>query len=85
MMADRWNGSGLVPLTPDPAQKRKPCRDGEAVMDPGENKPIPADIDRDLGSNNGLIVVILVLAAIAGIVVTLVSGLIGALSGAHFA
>ncbi len=54
-------------------------------MDPGENKPIPADIDRDLGSNNGLIVVILVLAAIAGIVVTLVSGLIGALSGAHFA
>ena len=54
-------------------------------MDPGKNKPIPEDIDRGRDANNGLIVVMLVLVAIAGIVVTLVSGLIGALSGAHFA
>jgi hypothetical protein len=49
-------------------------------MDQGENKEMSDDVDRGLRSNNGLMVVILVMVAIGGIVVTLVSALIGALS-----
>jgi hypothetical protein len=51
-------------------------------MDEGDDKTddADADLEKDVRSNDGLMIVILAMAAIGGIIVTLVSAMIGALS-----